>query len=56
MFLQRLMSVITPVMLVSQLNAIRWVAMAWSLVEEETIRKCFRKAGILNIGCDCCCM
>ena len=33
---------------VNGLVAIRWVAMAWSQVEEETVRKCFRKAGILN--------
>ena len=30
------------------LVALRWVAKAWSLVEPETITKCFRKAGILN--------
>ena len=29
--------------------AIRWVAMAWSLVEEETVRKCFRKVGVLDL-------
>ena len=23
--------------------------MAWSLVEEETVRKCFRKAGVLDL-------
>ena len=30
---------------------IRWVAtcMAWSLVEEETVRKCFHKAGVLDV-------
>ena len=33
---------------VNVLVAIRWVAMAWSQVEEETVRKCFRKAGVLN--------
>ena len=26
--------------------AIRWVAEAWDLVQEETIRKCFTKSGI----------
>ena len=33
---------------VSVLVAISWVAMAWSLVKEETIQKCFRKAGVLD--------
>ena len=33
---------------VNVLVAIRWVAMAWSLVKEETVRKCFRNAGILD--------
>lgn len=32
--------------------AIRWVAKAWALVEEETICKCFRKAGILTSDMD----
>lgn len=30
------------------LVAISWVAMAWSKVQEETIQKCFRQAGVLN--------
>ena len=30
------------------LVAIRWSAIAWSKVKEETVRKCFRNAGILN--------
>ena len=34
---------------ITVLVAVRWIAMAWSLVEEETIRKCFRKAGILDL-------
>ena len=33
---------------VNVLVAIRWVALAWSKVQEETVRKCFRKAGVLN--------
>ena len=33
---------------INVLVAIRWVAMAWSLVQEETIRKCFRRAGVLD--------
>ena len=32
---------------VSILQAVRWVAQAWEEVKEETILKCFRKAGIL---------
>ena len=30
------------------LMALRWVATSWALVSAETIRKCFRKAGILT--------
>lgn len=33
---------------VTILNAIRWVAQAWENVTADTIRKWFRKAGILN--------
>ena len=33
---------------VTILNAVRWVAQAWEKVTPETIKKCFRKAGILN--------
>ena len=33
---------------INVLVAIRWVAMAWLKVEEETVRKCFRKAGVLD--------
>ena len=34
------------------LMAIRWVAHAWKDVKEETIRKCFRSAGILDSSMD----
>ena len=30
------------------LKAIRWVAQAWENVTPDTIRNCFRKAGVLN--------
>lgn len=33
---------------VNILNAVRWVAQAWEKVTPETIKKCFRKAGIVN--------
>ena len=33
---------------ISGLVAIRWVAMALSLVQEETVQKCFRRAGVLD--------
>ena len=33
---------------VNILVAIRWVAMAWSMVKPDTVMKCFRKAGILD--------
>ena len=37
---------------VNVLIAIRWIAQAWDSVGEETIRKCFRKAGIVcDDGC-----
>ena len=34
------------------LMAIRWVAQAWKDVKEETTRKCFRSAGILDSSMD----
>ena len=33
---------------VSILHAIRWIAQAWEAVQPETVKKCFRKAGILD--------
>ena len=30
------------------LHAVRWVAEAWKQVPSDTIKKCFRRAGILN--------
>ena len=33
---------------VNILQAVRWLAEAWKQVSGETIKKCFRKAGILN--------
>lgn len=33
---------------VTILKAIRWIGQAWQLVSSDTIKKCFRKAGILT--------
>ena len=33
---------------VTVLQAVRWVAEAWKLVDSSIIKKCFRKAGILD--------
>ena len=33
---------------VSILHAIRWIAQAWEAVRPEVVKKCFRKAGILD--------
>ena len=33
---------------VNVLQAIRWVAQTWKAVKDETISKCFRKAGVLD--------
>ena len=33
---------------VSILHAIRWIAQAWEADQPETVKKCFRKAGILD--------
>ena len=33
---------------VTILQAIRWIAQAWNAVKPDTIKKCFRKAGILD--------
>ena len=30
------------------LHAIRWVAQTWEAVKPETIKKCFRKGGVLD--------
>ena len=33
---------------VDVLSAIRWISKTWNEVKEETIPKCFRKAGLLD--------
>ena len=37
---------------VDVLKAIRWVKEAWNQVDEETIRKCFRKCGFIPEVCE----
>uniref|UniRef100_A0A1X7UQ35 DDE-1 domain-containing protein n=1 Tax=Amphimedon queenslandica TaxID=400682 RepID=A0A1X7UQ35_AMPQE len=37
---------------ISILQAIRWIAEAWKLVSSDTVRKCFKSAGILNHNMD----
>ena len=37
---------------VDVLKAIRWVKEAWNQVDEETIRKCFRKCGFSTKVCE----
>ena len=33
---------------INVLIAIRWVSQGWDEVKQETIRKCFKNAGVLN--------